>query len=151
MKEPLSVFLPVTSSKNVFGVYFFGSPTGRPLLSLKAYVNSVGGSPKVSESMRYTVASIFVFSVSMAAGFLPAFTMSRSCSPNSRNLDFISPLMRLVLSLENVSGMTDLGTSPYFSVRSATPQNVPPSFSGCWKKKRTRSSSIGFLAQSITP
>ena len=56
-----------------------------------------------------------------------------------------------VLSLEKVSGMTALGTSPYFSVRSATPQKVPPSLSGFLKKNCTRWSSMGLLAVSMIP
>src|SRR3712207_7060141 len=46
--------------------------------------------------------------------------------------------------------MTLIGTKPYFSARSATPQKVPPSDTGCLKKNCTRGSSIGLLAQSMT-
>ena len=105
----------------------------------------------VISSMRYTCASILTLALLSDAWLLSFCTMSRSCSPYSRSLEAMSFEAFDVLSVENDSGITSLGTSPYFSARSATPQKVPPSFSGCWKKNCTRRSSMGFLPVSMMP
>ena len=59
--------------------------------------------------------------------------------------------MREVLSLLKLSGISSAGTRPYFSVRSATPQKVPPSPRGDLKKNCTRGSSMGCLPVSAQP
>ena len=92
-----------------------------------------------------------VLALLMAAWLCFLATISRNCKPYSRNFEATSARAFEVLSLANVSGITSAGTSPYFSVRSATPQNVPPSPMGDLKKNCTLGSSMGLLAVSITP
>ena len=84
----------------------------------------------VSCSMWYICPNIRVLAFSMVAAFLSFCTISRSCSPNSRSFEAIRARAFDVLSVEYDSGITSVGTSPYFSARSATPQKVPPSLMG---------------------